>query len=213
MEKELMELEKEQTGLTARAENLSIVSTETLQEAVGLTSFIKDLGKRIKAMMDFHTKGLKAEIKKTETPYKMGMEKCVELELQVKSKIVVYQNEQEKIRRAEEERLRKIQEKEYEKQIKKAEKKQETPPPPPPPIKIEAEKIEGLQMRKTWVAEIEEHGLIPHETIMDFLYSSEGTIALTKFLNKLTKAGIRKIEGVRIFEKSISAINSIEDEL
>ena len=203
MKNELASLEKEQTGLIAQATNLSIVSTETLQGAVNLTSFIKDFGKRIKAMMDFHTKGLKAEIKKTELPYKNGMEKCAELELQIKSKIVVYQNEQEKIRLAEEDRLRKIQQKEYEKQIKKAEKKQEAPPPPPPPVKVEAEKIEGLQMRKTWDFSIEDEKLIPRE----YLCVDE------KKIGKVVKAGIREIAGIRIFEKSISAISSQEDDL
>jgi len=47
MQKELAELTQKQELIIGKAKNISIVSTETLQNAVAVTTEIKDVKKRV----------------------------------------------------------------------------------------------------------------------------------------------------------------------
>ncbi len=206
MQKELTELTQKQESIINKAKEISIVSTETLQVAVSITAEIKDVKKRVEEIRKFFVNPLNNQVKEINLKFKPFTDILDKTEAEVKSKMTEYQAEQEKICYAEEERIRKLQQKEYEKQIKKAEKKGDDIPPPPPPIKLETEKVEGLQMRKIWVAEIEDIKLIPEIVLYDLINTEDGQEVLNSYLNKLAKAGVRTIAGVRIYEKSIPVI-------
>jgi len=147
-------------------------------------------------MRKFFVAPLNKQVKGINLKFKPYTDVLDKAEAEIKSKMTAYQVEQEKIRLAEEDRLRKIQQKEYEKQVKKAEKKDEDIPPPPPPVRVETPKVEGLSMRKMWDFEIIDIGKIPAE----YMIPDETKI------RKIVNAGVRKIAGIRIFEKTISAI-------
>lgn len=203
MERELVQLERLERTLVGKAGEVQITSLETLQTAVGLTAEIKSAKSRVEEIRKFFVNPLNDQVRKINAKFKPFTETLEKMEAEVKSKIVVYQTEQEKIRIAEETRLRKLQEAEYAKQVKKAEKKGDDAPPPPPPVKVEAVKVDGLSIRKVWDFEIVFIEKIP----LEYMIPDE------KKIRKVITAGVREIPGIKIFEKSISAIKTADDEL
>lgn len=198
---ELVEIETSKSLLEQKVKDIEIVSKGTLESAVVLTSDIKQEIKRAERLKEYLSKSLKEQIKKNNALCDPLIEKLESFEKELKIKIVTYQMQLEKQIRFEEERLRKIQEEKYRKEVIKAEKKDVPPPPPPPPIKIEQEKIEGLSMRKIWDFEIVDESKIQRDYLCVDL----------KKIGKVVRAGIRQIEGVRIFEKITSAVSEVDD--
>ena len=199
MDKDLIILNQKQLEIVNRVKSITITSRKSLEETVFLTRDIKEAKKKVESELKFHTDPLSEQIKNERQKYMPFLDILGKAELELKSKIAVYQSEQEKIRMAEEERLTKLQEKQYAKNIQKAEKKGMEAPPPPPPITIKEEKISGLSMRENWTAEVENVFLIERDFLMPDLDKAK----------KCAKAGIRKIAGFRIYDKGTVAIGSL----
>ena len=194
-----MILNEKQLEIVNRVKSITITSRESLEETVFLTRDIKEAKKKVESELKFHTDPLSEQIRNERQKYKPFLDMLDKAELELKSKIVVYQSEQEKIRMAEEKWLIKLQEKQYAKDIQKAEKKGMEAPPPPPPITIKEENVAGLQIRKMWDFQIVDEKKITRE----YLCVDE------KKIRKVVNAGVREISGIRIFEKSISAISGL----
>lgn len=204
MEKELIELSQAQKGIIKKVADVSIVSTETLQVAVGLTQELKQARTRAEEVRKFFVDPLNKQVKGINAKFKPFIDTLIKAESEVKGKMEAYETGQEKLRLAEEERLRRLQEKKFARETAKAEKKGVETPPPPPPIKVEKEQVSGYQVRKVWDFEITDIKKIPAE----YLIPDE------KKIRKVVSAGLREIPGVRIFEKTISAVlQNKEDEL
>lgn len=140
----------------------------------------------------------------------------------LKGKSIVYTEEKERIRKAEEDRLRKIQQEEearirkqqeeerlaHEKALREAEAANKPAPPPPPPVvmappppvvafapppKTQHTATGGsATMKMEWTFEVTDLKLVPDE------YKIVDEVKI----GKLVKAGLRQIPGVRIYQKT-----------
>ncbi len=207
-EKQMQELEVTQKDLISQIHSVEIVSVETCQEAVDYIKDIKKQKKKAKDFLDFLVKPLKEQTKRVTALFKPFIDQMDQEESNLKSRIVVYQDEQEKVRKAEEEKLRKQQEAKYKKELAKAEKKEELPPAPPAPVHVEKPKIEGLQIRKTWKARIKDVNKIPR-----LFNGVELMVPDMVQAQKLVKAGVREIPGFEIYQETGSAVSQEKDDL
>jgi len=197
----IQELEKEQNGIMIKVQEVKIIDQVTLTDAVSFTQEIKRAIKRVEDLRKFFVNPLNKQVKEINLKFKPIITDFESAEKKLKEKIIAYQNEEEVKRLKEEDRLRKLQEKKYEKEIAKSEKKGEIAPPPPAPVHIEKPKTEGLRITKRWTYEIVNEAEVPREYLC----------VDTKKIGKVVSAGIRDIKGVRIYQETGSAIGSKDE--
>lgn len=196
-DQELVELSKRQKGIIEVADKIQVDSTDQLKKTFIYRQDIKKNLKDLKVLKDHLLKHAKEEIRERNAEFKPFEDALAKADKTLKYKQEVFQVEEDKKIQIEQEKLLKEQQKRYQKEVAKAEKKGDDAPPPPPPPKVEVEKIEGYQSRKVWDFEVVDISKIPDEYM----------IVDEKKMRRVVKAGTRNIPGVRIFERTISAIS------
>jgi Asp-tRNA(Asn)/Glu-tRNA(Gln) amidotransferase C subunit len=200
---ELKNLDRQQKTILKRIEEINIIDTGTLQGAVEVIKELKKARDEVKKVREFFVKPLQKQVKEINDKFKPYTDALDNAESEIKGKILFYEQGEERKRQEELEKLREKQQEEYQKEIKKAEKKGQIPPPPPAPIEIVKPRIEGLAMRKIWDFEVVDENKIPQEYLIPDAVK----------IRKVIQAGVRNIEGLRIFEKEIVAVSKDELQL
>lgn len=199
---EIKELDQQQDIIKRKVAEIKVIDSESLQQAVVMIQEIKRAKEKVEETRKFFVDPLRKQISEINAKFKPYIDALDAAETLIKDEIIIYKEEERLKRELELEKLRKQQELNYRKEVKKAEKRGLVPPPPPAPIEIVQPKVDGLTMKKVWDFEIIDETKIPREYL---------TPDLVK-IRKVIQAGVRNIEGLRIFERNIVAVTK-ESEL
>jgi len=199
---EIKELDQQQDIIKRKVAEIKVIDSESLQRAVVMIQEIKRAKEKVEETRKFFVDPLRKQISEINAKFKPYIDALDAAETLIKDEIIIYKEEERLKRELELEKLRKQQELNYRKEVKKAEKRGLVPPPPPAPIEIVQPKVDGLTMKKVWDFEIIDETKIPREYL---------TPDLVK-IRKVIQAGVRNIEGLRIFERNIVAVTK-ESEL
>lgn len=202
---EIQALSTQAMSLEERAQVLVITTEQDLIGATDALGFIARLKKSIEEKRTFFVKPLNEQVSRINQLFKGYAAPLERADGVIRGKVLGYRQEQERIRREEEDRLRKLQEKEQARLAKLAEKKGlPEPPPPPMPITVMAapKTVSGsmgtVSAKKVWEFEIVDPMAIPRE----YLMVDESKI------RAVVKAGVRNIPGVRVFEVEQLAVRA-----
>lgn len=213
IENKVVEIQNESNLNIQKANQFEI---KTNQDYLNAGEFLKGLKSLQKKISDF----MKPIVKSAYDNWKTAKDKensllqpVTQAESIIKSKIISFQQEQERKRREEEERLRELQRKEAEKLAKKAEKEMakgneekaeelqqqaEMTKTITPIVESTVQKVNGISTKKIWKFRIVDVNLIPRE----YMIPNE------KMLGEVARAtkGTLKVEGVEFYsEDNISA--------
>lgn len=169
--------------IVADANKIVIKKNEDIVVATEFLSKIKTEKKALKDQKDSYTQPLNESLKKLNSDYKKMVTPLDEAEVFIKNAITEFRVEQEK--------ERKIKEKELKKENGKDAFVEEAP------TSFEGDQGE-LRFKKTWAFTITSEKKVPREYL---------TINET-LIRKAISAGVRKIEGIKIFQKEIPAVYS-----
>jgi len=193
----LLKFENEIVLMTAKAELITIENDETLDEAVELGTGAAKLIKIIEHQFEEIIAAPKEFVKKITNFKKTFTLPLFAIKEGMGIKVNQYRTKQELNLRQQEEEARKATEELQRKINADAEKAGVEPPRVPDIVIPKAETITRVEsgssfQRKDWVFEMEDENLLPREYLM----------VNDQAIRAAIKAGIRKIPGVRIFEKS-----------
>lgn len=186
-----IELVQDQTSraITA-AKGLIIDSDAKMSEATDMLKKIKVVGKLITEKKELITKPLNQALKEARDMFRPFEEECDQAEREVKNKMITYQNEQERIRKIELQKIENRVEKgtmKVETAVKKIENVQEV-------TKSVQGQVGAVSTRIIKKVRITDESLIPREYLIPDL----------KKIEQVAKAGVA-IPGVEVYEeKSIS---------
>lgn len=201
-EMQLQEVSKGITPIEKKVNELEIKNEEDLLVATDLVSQIRKKKDEIEKTRLFFVQPLTDQSKRINGLFNPKWDFADGLEKVVDGKMKEYRREMEKIRKAEEERLRAIQEKQNEKDKKKGKVPVFTVAPVVAPIT--ANKISGskgaVSFTKFWNYEIEDAQKIPAKYIAQVLVLAREKGLYETVIKNAVKAGEREIAGVRIFE-------------
>lgn len=180
---------------------LKIVNDSTKVQVLGIIRDFNFLTKKYKELKDYFTKDLKAHVKKIEgnfIPYEKAIKEIVGKDSRsgLRGQLADWEMKCQEEARKEEERVRTEQQKKYDKDVAKADKKGEIAPPPPPPVNIQSKKEEGVSYRTEFDFQVFDENIIPRE----YLILDE------KKVKKLVKDGLKNVPGLRIFARKIPII-------
>lgn len=200
--KEVQGLRSEASGLLEMAESLT-VTAKTVGDASDILSWIATSKKKLEGQRVGLVKPLNDHVKFINNQFKDWMAPLNDADSAVRSKMLTYQQEQNRIaaeaRAVEEERIR-AERAEQERLTAEAEESGEPiqpiqPPMPAPdvpamPDRTTRSTLGTTTVRKIWTFEITNESAIPREYL----------VADEKKIRAVVKAGIRNIDGVRVFE-------------
>lgn len=199
---EVRELVNEATTIERAAVALIIKDDDSMKEASNMLGIIASAKKNLEKHRKFFVQPLNDQVKRINLWFKGRMEPLEKADGTIRSKVLVFRQEQERRRREEEERLRKLAQKEQKRLEKQAIKKGE-PAPPPIPVPIipeQSKSVHGdfgtVSAKKVWDFEVLDEMKIPRE----FLMVNE------KAVRAAVKAGVRNIPGVRVFQREELAV-------
>lgn len=192
--------------LEATAKALIIEDEEGLRRATDMLGWIATLKRQVEERRQFFVKPLNDQVRRVNDFFKEMLRPLETADRILREKVLAYRQEQERKRREEEARLRKMLEKEQ-KKLEREAAKQGLPAPPPIPtptasVAPQPKTVEGslgaVSAKLVWDFEIEDETKIPRE----FLMVNE------KAIRAAIKAGVRRIPGVRIFQREELAVRS-----
>lgn len=218
-------IQEKQEAAIAIANELNIATQEHYVKAVAFTKDIKALQKAIRASFDPIVDAANKAHKEAIAQRDKHLRPVKEAEKLLKGKIEAYVYEQERVRKAEEERLRKIAEKKEadarrkaqeaaaeaerlrlegeEKEAAKLEKKaekltQKADTIEAPKLATKVEKVKGISYKDVWDFEVMDATLVPRQ------FCTPNEQAIRAYI-KATK-GTMPIEGVKITHRKASSI-------
>ncbi len=200
--KQLAKVENEYQGQVSQIEqqaNGLVISDEAGKgEAANLLGQIATARKNVEETRKSMVKPINDGLKSINSWFKNFSTPLETADKTLRDKILRYNQEQARIAREEQERLRKLQEKEQKRLERQASKKGIAPPPPPPvipamnePAKTTRSDAGTVTSKKTWDFEIVDENKIPRM----FLQVNE------KAIRAAVKSGVREIAGCRVFQR------------
>lgn len=201
---EVVQLTGEASSLEVRADALILETDVDATEATNILGFIATAKKKLEEKRTFFVKPLNEQVKNINNLFKVYNQPLDNADSTLRRKVLAYRQEQNRKRKEEEERLRKLAEKEQQRIEKKAEKKGlPAPPPMVMPVVQSAPKtiratLGSASTKTVWDFKITDESLIPRE----YLVVDE------KKIRAVVKAGIRNIPGVAIFQNEQLAVRA-----
>jgi hypothetical protein len=200
-EQELAKFEPSYNRLTAEGKGLKIVDEATKLNALDIVRELENLQDKYKAFRD----SLVSETIKKMQKLVQGREKVIkeivgDWHSGLRGQLSQYETLQEQARIEQEARLREKQQKEYEKQIAKAEKKGTVPPPPPAPVAVVAQKDEGVSYSEKWVYEV-----VDFKALSDDCKMVDDKLVM----NLINKCGVREKAGLKIWSVKTPIIKEV----
>lgn len=216
---EIAKLKPRYNNFVQVATELKIVNEETKKQAIDLIRELNLLTEQFQKAYDYFMKPVEDHVKKVKKDFRPFFKKIEEIVGKssydgLRGQLSDYETKQAEARRIEEEKLRKKQQEEYNKQVKKADKAGEIASVPPPPAKVEAVKEADVSYRDDFTFDEINYEI---EKVPEVLIFSGVTIRLKsldkKAVQKLIDLGAREIPGIKIFCKKIPIIRetSIEN--
>ena len=209
---EVLKLRTESEGLAELAESLD-VNEDTMDDVSDLLGWIAGNKTRLEAQRVFLVKPMNDHVKNINAQFKDWLAPIEAADKAVRGKVLAYQREQNRIaaeaRAAEDERIRAEQARIAEEAKAQAVAEPDAPPlpPAPPPVaaplpvapmKTTRSRLGTTTVKKVWQYEITDINAVPREY---------WTIDQKKIAG-VVRAGIRSIDGVRIFETEQLAVRS-----
>jgi len=195
-------MQQEVTGIEARAQDLAVTDEQSLAVAGDMLGYVAGVRKRIEALRTSLVKPLNDHVKRINDLFRGYAAPLDRADATLRAKVSAYRAEQERIRREEAERLRKLAEKEQARLERQAAKKGVPAPPPipvptpPAPPKTVAGEYGSMTARKEWRFDIVDEAQVPRQ----YLVVDEARIRAA------IRAGIREIPGVRIYQVEIVSV-------
>ena len=201
-ETKLKEISVEVKRIQKTAESLLKIKTqEEVVKATKFLSVIKGRLTRIEELRTFFVSPLNEQVKKINAMFKKQSEPLKTYMDSVKRAVADYAIAEERKIRAEEERLRIAQEKKNEKREAQGKPIDLTPAPTieraESTIKTDTGKTTTI---KVWKFEIEAYSKLLQNVIDEVLYQAKEAGIHEKVVRKMVSAGVREINGVRIYE-------------
>ncbi len=202
---EVKELRTQADDIVAAANALVVADDKGMGNATELLGWIASAKKGFEGKRKMLVKPLNDHVKTINTMFKEYTAPLEAADATLRGKVLSYRQEQERIRREEEARLRKLAEAEPARREKEA---GETGTPPPPPMPLpqmerQATTTRGdfgtVSAKKVWDFEIVDASAVPPE----FLMVNE------KAIRAAVKAGVRNIPGVNIFQKEELSVRGL----
>jgi hypothetical protein len=205
-EKETQEIQEITSGVVKAAEKVVVDSNEGMLEATDILSWVSNAKKQVEDKRKFLVKPLNDHVKAINEMFKGYMAPLEQADGVLRKKVLIYRQEQERIRREEEERLRKEAEAEQKRLEKQAKKEGAAPPPPPPPVapsmpeqaKTVHSGMGSVSTKMVWDFEIVDEVKVPR----NFMIVNE------KAIRAAVKAGVRNIPGVKVYQKEELAVRA-----
>lgn len=204
---EVKELRTQADDIVAAANALVVADDKGMGNATELLGWIASAKKGFEGKRKMLVKPLNDHVKTINTMFKEYTAPLEAADSTLRGKVLSYRQEQERIRREEEARLRKLAEEERARLEEEAE-REGTPPPPPMPIpqvqvRRQAKTTRGdfgtVSAKKVWDFEIVDASAVPPE----FLMVNE------KAIRAAVKAGVRNIPGVNIYQKEELSVRGL----
>jgi hypothetical protein len=201
-------IERYTSEFTKEAREVEEIAISLVVDEAGVVTATEILGKiattkkKAEEVRKALVQPLQQQVNEINSKFKETLAPLVKADTILRNKVQDWHAYQERLRREEEERLRKLMEKEQKKAEKKAEKRGEAPPPPMPvPVVPQAPKTvktdTGSTSIKTfWAWEVEDETKVPREYLM----------LNDQAISAAVKMGIREIPGIRIFQKQTLAV-------
>lgn len=201
---EVQELTQQVTNVEAAVRELVVADDLGMKQATDLLGWIAGAKKSLEEKRKMFTGPLNDHVKRINEFFKQRSAPLDNADSMLRGKVLAYRQEQSRIRREEEERLRKLAEKAQKQAEKLAVKEGVTAPPPPPIpyIQPQAKTVEGgfgaVSAKLVWEFQIIDETKVPRE----FLMVNE------KAIRAAVKAGTRNITGVKIFQTETLAVSA-----
>jgi hypothetical protein len=199
---EVKEINEQVSKIEQTALSLDIKDDSSLSMASDALGWIAKTKKALEEKRKFFVQPLNDQVKKINDMFKGYSEPLEKADSILRGKVMGYRQEQERIRREEEERLRKLAEKEQ-KRLEKLAEKNNTVAPPPIPIPVMPQQpktvesnLASVSAKVVWEFEIVDENKIPRE----FMIPNE------KAIRAAVKAGVRSINGVKIYQTEQLAV-------
>jgi hypothetical protein len=208
LNQELVKYEGRYNELIKQGLELKISNEETKKQAIALIREYNLLIDSYNSRLDFWLKPIKIHIKNIEKMVKPYIKVLTEIFGKdsysgLRGQLSDYETKMEDVRRKEEERLRIEQQKKYDKEVAKAEKKGEIAPPPPPPVIVDVKKEEGVSYSNKWTFDEMNVDL---DKVPEVLNGIRLKILNEKAVQKIIEAGCREIPGIKIYCKKVPII-------
>jgi len=184
--KELAQIQKQSIDIVNRAENFQLTSEAKYEDATKVISWIANAVKRIEALRKFHTKPLNDQLKRENDLHRSYAKPFKDAREIMDNKMLIWNRKKQVKIDAENERVRK--------EAEKIAKKEDIP------VEEVIQSVEKKEVPKTvgtatikkrWVGEV------INEDEVERQYCSSDSVKI----NAGVKQGIRKMKGVRIYEK------------
>ena len=195
-------MQQEATGIEASAQDLAVTDEQSLAVAGDMLGYVAGVRKRIEALRTSLVKPLNDHVRRINDLFKGYSAPLDRADAALRAKITAYHAEQERLRREEAERLRKLAEKEQAR-LERAAAKKGIPAPPPIPVPTPAAvpktmtgEYGSMTTRKEWRFDITDEAQVPRQ----YLVVDEARIRAA------IRAGIREIPGVRIYQVEIVSV-------
>lgn len=197
--------ENEITIIEVKANEIVVDNNDSLNTAVDYLSHIANTKKNVEDTRKTMVKPINDGLKAINEWFKRFSVPLEQADKTLRGKILVYRQEQDRLRREEEERLRKLQEKEQKRLERQAAKK--GAPPPPPPVaalsvhtqdKTVRSGMGTVSAKRVWKVEVVDESMLPREYM----------IPNYKAINAAVKAGVRQISGCRIWQEEELSVRS-----
>ena len=203
---EAQEVKDITSGVVQAAEGVTVSSEKGMEEATDILSWVSKAKKQVEDKRKFLVKPLNDHVKAINEMFKGYMAPLEQADAMLRKKVIIYRQEQERIRREEEDRLRKEAEAERKRMEKQAKKEGVAPPPPPPPVapsmpeqaKTTYSGMGSVSTKMVWDFEIVDENKVPR----NFMIANE------KAIRAAVKAGVRNIPGVKVFQKEELAVRA-----
>ena len=204
-EDKVAEISKDIKSFEKKAEKYLAIKTQVDYE--NTTSFIVDIKgriNRIKEIVEFFTKPhqdarKKAldDMRKVEALFASSLSVYEGIETRIKSAMSGWQREQDRLARAEEDRLAKLREK-------REERTGNIDPTPLPTIERATPTVatdNGKSVaKKSWKFQVEAYSKLPQNVVDEVMYQAKEKGLIDSVIRKMVQAGTREMSGVRIYE-------------
>ena len=196
-------IKQEMTSNQEKANAMVIASDEDYDEALKFVASVKSYGKNVDEKRKFFTAPLNAQVDNINALFQPSIKEAKKIEDIVKAKMGTYFEEKEAKQRAIEERAQKTRDAANAKREEQGKELIETPINTGQEV-VKTNVVGGSSatVRKVWTGEITDINALPENIVQAILNEAEKKGIATSVVNKFVKAGIREMEGVKIYEKS-----------